>query len=177
MPFNKGIFCVSQASGHTGKMMPPRNPPLRRSFLWLLPCLFGSISSIALAQHRPEPLVAELGGNFASGTATVSGVKMYFVRGGDGPSVVLIHGFPQDWYEFHAIMPDLAKRFTVVAIDLPGIGLSVGTQNGYAAADMAKDLHGLIQELGLKRGYIVGHESAEWWLTHLRVSFRKRPVG
>jgi pimeloyl-ACP methyl ester carboxylesterase len=139
-------------------MMPPHNPLLRRSFLWLLPCLFGCISSISLAQRRPEPLVAELGGNFASGTATVSGVKMYYVRGGDGPAVVLIHGFPQDWYEFHAIMPDLAKRFTVVAIDLPGIGLSAGTQNGYAAADMAKDLHGLIQELGLKRPYIVGHD-------------------
>lgn len=83
---------------------------------------------------------------------------MYFVRGGDGPAVVLIHGFPQDWYEFHAIMPDLAKRFTVVAIDLPGIGLSAGKQSGYAAADMAKDLHGLIQELGLKRPYIVGHD-------------------
>jgi pimeloyl-ACP methyl ester carboxylesterase len=139
-------------------MMPPRNPLLRRSFLWLLPCLFGSISSISLAQRRPELLVAELGGNFASGTATVSGVKMYYVRGGDGPAVVLIHGFPLDWYEFRPIMPDLAKRFTVVAIDLPGIGLSAGTQNGYAAADMAKDLHGLIQELGLRRPYIVGHD-------------------
>jgi pimeloyl-ACP methyl ester carboxylesterase len=139
-------------------MMPPHNPRLRRSFLWLLSCLFGSISSISLAQRRPEPLVAELGGNFASGTATVNGVKMYFVRGGDGPAVVLIHGFPQDWYEYHAIMPNLAKRFTVVAIDLPGIGLSAGRQDGYAAADMARDLRGLIQELGLKRPYIVGHD-------------------
>lgn len=81
---------------------------------------------------------------------------MYYGRPGAGPAVVLIHGFPQDWYEFHAIMPDLAKQFTVVAIDLPGIGLSVGTQSGYAAADMAKDLHGLIKGLRLKRPYIVG---------------------
>jgi pimeloyl-ACP methyl ester carboxylesterase len=138
-------------------MIPPPNTLLRYSFLWSLPVFLGFIASVSLAQS-PEPLVAELGGNFASGTATVSGVKMHYVRGGAGPAVILIHGFPQDWYEFHAIMPDLAKRFTVVAIDLPGIGLSAGTQNGSAAADMAKDLHGLIQELGLKRPYFVGHD-------------------
>lgn len=68
-------------------MIPTHNPLLRRSFLWLLPCLFGFISSISLAQPRPEPFVAELGGNFASGTTSVSGVKMYYVRGGDGPAV------------------------------------------------------------------------------------------
>jgi pimeloyl-ACP methyl ester carboxylesterase len=158
MPFNQRLLCVSELSRHSGKMIPPLNPLLRRSFLWSLPVLLGFISSISLAQSRREPLVAELGGNFTSGTATVNGVKMYYVRGGDGPAVVLIHGFPQDWYEFHAIMPDLAKRFTVVAIDLPGIGLSAGTENGYAAADMATDLHGLIQELGLKRPYIFGHD-------------------
>ncbi len=142
MSFNQGIH----------------NPLLRRSFRWSLPFFLGFISSISLAQNRPEPLVAELGQNFASGTATVNGVKMYYVRGGDGPAVVLIHGFPLDWYEFHAIMPDLAKRFTVVAIDLPGIGPSVGTENGYAAADIAKDLHELIKELELKRPYVVGHD-------------------
>lgn len=158
MSFTQGIFSESEPRRNRGKMIPPHHPFLRRSFVWLLLCLFAPIFSISLAQSGPEPLVAELGGNFASGTATVRGVKMYYVRGGDGPAVVLIHGFPQDWYEYHAIMPDLAKRFTVVAIDLPGIGLSAGTQDGYAATDMATDLHGLIQELGLRRPYIVGHD-------------------
>ena len=37
---------------------------------------------------------------------------------GDGPAIILIHGFPQDWFEYHAIMPRLAKRFTVIAVDL-----------------------------------------------------------
>lgn len=139
-------------------MIPQINPLPRRSLLWSLPVLLAVISSICLAQSHPEPLVAELGGDFTSGNATVDGVKMHYVRGGVGPAVVLIHGFPQDWYEFHAIMPDLAKRFTVIAIDLPGIGLSAGTQNGYSAANMATILHGLTEELGLKRPYFVGHD-------------------
>lgn len=138
--------------------MPPHYARLFRSFLWLLSCLLGSACSISKAQSPAEPLVAELGGNFASGTAKVSEVKIYYVRGGDGPAVVLVHGFPEDWYEFHAIMPQLAKQFTVVAIDLPGIGLSVGTENGYASADMARDLHGLVETLGLKHPFIVGHD-------------------
>lgn len=138
--------------------MPSLRRLLRRRFLWSLPVLFGAVTSVSLAQTPPDPLVAELGGNFASGTVTANGVKLYYVRGGNGPAVVLIHGFPQDWYEFRAIMPALAKRFTVVAIDLPGIGRSTGTPDGYDAADIAKDLHALAQGLGLKRPYIVGHD-------------------
>jgi pimeloyl-ACP methyl ester carboxylesterase len=44
-----------------------------------------------------------------------------YVRGGQGPAVILVHGFPEDWVEYRAIMPRLAKHFTVVAVDLPGI--------------------------------------------------------
>ena len=87
-----------------------------------------------------------------------NGQSVYYVRGGAGPAVVLIHGFPQDWYEFHAIMPELAKRFTVIAIDLPGIGRSGPVPGGHDAATMAKGLHALVQEFGLKDPYIVGHD-------------------
>src|SRR5579863_6004511 len=115
-------------------MISRNNRFLHRSFLWSMPLLLAFLSSVSLAQTDSDALVRELGGNFVSGTVTVDGAKMYYVRGGLGPPVVLVHGFPQDWYEFHAIMPALAKRFTVVTIDLPGIGLSAAAQNGYSAA-------------------------------------------
>jgi pimeloyl-ACP methyl ester carboxylesterase len=68
-----------------------------------------------------DPAVARLGSGFASGMATVNGTSLYFVLGGSGPVVILLHGFPQDWYEWRKTMPLLAKTFTVVAVDLRGV--------------------------------------------------------
>jgi pimeloyl-ACP methyl ester carboxylesterase len=47
---------------------------------------------------------------------------------------VLVHGIPQDWFEWRHIMPRLARRFTVVAVDLRGVGGSAPTADGYAAS-------------------------------------------
>jgi hypothetical protein len=52
---------------------------------------------------------------FASATAKVNGTVLHYVRGGKGPPVILLHGFPQEWSEYRAIMPRLSQRFTVVA--------------------------------------------------------------
>jgi pimeloyl-ACP methyl ester carboxylesterase len=71
---------------------------------------------------------------------------------------ILIHGFPQDWFEYHAIMPRLAKRFTIIAVDLRGIGGSKATMGGYDAATMAQDIHSLVSALNLENAYVVGHD-------------------
>src|ERR1044071_4530293 len=86
--------------------------------------LIGCSASFGRAQAKRwvDPAVAKLGSGFVSNTAKVNGAILHYVRGGTGPAVVLIHGFPQDWYEFHRIMPRLANRFTVIAIDLRGVG-------------------------------------------------------
>jgi len=96
--------------------------------------------------------------DFASETATVNGTTLHYVRGGKGPPLILIHGFPQDWVEYRAIMPRLAKRFTVIAVDLRGIGGSGATPGGYDAANMAEDIHQLVSALKLERVYVVGHD-------------------
>ena len=64
----------------------------------------------AQAKHQIDPGVAKLGKGFVSNTAQVNGTTLHYVRGGTGPAVILLHGFPQDWYEFHRIMPRLAKK-------------------------------------------------------------------
>jgi pimeloyl-ACP methyl ester carboxylesterase len=102
------------------------------------------------AENIPEGFVSEL--------ATVNGITLHYVRGGEGPPLILIHGFPQDWFEYHAIMPRLAKRFTVIVVDLRGIGRSTSTQGGYDAANMAEDVYQLVSTLKLERVYIVGHD-------------------
>jgi pimeloyl-ACP methyl ester carboxylesterase len=77
----------------------------------------------ALAQPA-DPAAAQLGDGFVSETVEVNGVALHFVRGGAGPAVVLLHGFPQNWYAFHRVMPRLARTFTVIAVDMRGIGRS-----------------------------------------------------
>ena len=119
---------------------------------------FGSAFGQAQAKRRIDAAVAELGEGFVSGTAKVNGTTLHYVRGGTGPAVILIHGFPQDWYEFHKIMPRLAKKFTVLAVDLRGVGGSAATSDGYDAANMAEDIHQLAQQLKLEPVYIVGHD-------------------
>lgn len=118
----------------------------------------GTLLSQAQAEERATPPATGLGKEFASETATVNGVTLHYVRGGQGPAVILIHGFPQDWFEYRPIMPQLAKRFTVIAIDLRGIGGSTATVGGYDAANMAEDIHQLVSALKLEHVYIVGHD-------------------
>ena len=87
-----------------------------------------------------DPAVAALGSGFVSDTAQVNGTTLHYVRGGAGPAIILLHGFPEDWYAYHRIMPQLAKQFTVVAVDLRGIGGSAATAGGYDAANIAEDV-------------------------------------
>jgi hypothetical protein len=65
-----------------------------------------------------DPAVAALGSGFVSDTARVNGATLHYVRGGAGPAIILLHGFPEDWYAYHRIMSQLAKQFTVVAVDV-----------------------------------------------------------
>lgn len=119
-------------------------------------CIGGTVA--AQPQRGVDPEVARLGSGFASGVATVNGTSLYFVRGGSGPVVILLHGFPQDWYEWHKTMPLLAKTFTVVAVDLRGVGKSSEAKDGYDAANLAEDIHQLAQQLKLEHAYVVGHD-------------------
>ena len=93
-----------------------------------------------------------------SATVEVGGATLHYVRGGSGPTVVLLHGFPQDWYEWHDVMPHLAKNFTVIAVDLPGIGGSTATDESYDSASVAEKIFQLTQELGIEQMYLAGHD-------------------
>jgi pimeloyl-ACP methyl ester carboxylesterase len=122
--------------------------------------LTAAVTGVAMnvAQARAEIPESGSGAGFQSGTAEVNGTIIHYVRGGRGPAVILIHGFPQDWLEYRSIMPRLADRFTVVAVDLRGIGGSKATEDGYDSANLAADIKQLADELKLDRPYIVGHD-------------------
>jgi len=130
--------------------------------LKLLPVFVVAACAILHGQSAPrrriDPGLATLGGGFVSGTARVNGTTLYYVHGGTGPAIILLHAFPEDWYEYHRVMPLLAKHFAVVAVDLRGIGGSAATRDGYDAANMAEDVHQLVEHLHLEHVYVVGHD-------------------
>ena len=92
------------------------------------------------------------------GTARVHGAVLHFARAGRGPAVILLHGFPQDWHAWRAIIDRLATRFTVVALDLRGIGGSTAGSPKFDAATMAADARDLAKALKLDRPFVVGHD-------------------
>lgn len=96
---------------------------------------------------------------FAEHRTRVAGLGLHYVIGGHGPTLVLLHGYPQTWYEWHRIMPALAEHYTVIAPDLPGAGQSDAPASGYDKKTMAADIHALLASLG-KDGdvRIVGHD-------------------
>ena len=67
--------------------------------------------------------------SFSSTSSRVGPIRCHYVTGGSGDVVVLLHGWPQTWFEWRDVMPYLAKRYRVIAVDLPGLGDSTGSES------------------------------------------------
>jgi pimeloyl-ACP methyl ester carboxylesterase len=102
---------------------------------------------------------AALPEGFAQEAARVGEISVNYVRGGSGEPLVLLHGYPQNWYMWRHVLPAFADRYTVIAPDLRGAGASSAPERGYDKRSMAADVHGLLGQLGLDRGIrLVGHD-------------------
>ncbi|HET7232806.1 MAG TPA: alpha/beta hydrolase [Longimicrobium sp.] len=92
---------------------------------------------------------------------TVNGVTLHWVEAGQGPLVLLLHGFPEFWYEWRHQIPVLARAgFRVVAPDLRGYNLSDKPRGvrHYRAGVVMDDVAALIGHLGAERAFVVGHD-------------------
>jgi epoxide hydrolase 4 len=111
-----------------------------------------------------------IGTEIQDGYAEIGDVRLHYVEAGQGPLVVLLHGFPEFWYGWRRqIQPLVAAGFRVVAPDMRGYNLS-STPKGIAAYDIGKltdDIAGLIRERGAESAQLVGHDwggSVAWAL-------------
>jgi pimeloyl-ACP methyl ester carboxylesterase len=104
---------------------------------------------------------ALLGSNVREGYADLGDVRLHYVEAGEGPLIVLLHGFPEFWYGWRLqIQPLAAAGFRVVAPDMRGYNLSSRPEGvaAYATDRLTADIRGLIQERGAQSALLVGHD-------------------
>ncbi|MFN6565946.1 alpha/beta hydrolase [Dendronalium sp. ChiSLP03b] len=89
-----------------------------------------------------------------------NGVKLHYVTQGAGPLMVMLHGFPEFWYSWRHQIPEFAKYFQVVALDLRGYNDSdkPKEQSAYVMDEFVKDIKGVIKGLGYDKCILVGHD-------------------
>ncbi len=88
----------------------------------------------------------------------VRGARFHVAEAGDGPPLVLLHGWPQHWWSWREVIPPLAERFRVICPDIRGLGWSGGSDGSYRWDELAADLFAVLDELGHERVRLVGHD-------------------
>jgi len=114
--------------------------------------------SVSGAPHLP----AGFTGTFTSRYVDTGDLRQHVVTGGDGPPLLLAHGWPQTWYAWRLVMPALARDFSVIAPDQRGTGLSGKPADGYDTGTLAGDLVALMDALGHQRFALAGHDTGMW---------------
>ena len=91
---------------------------------------------------------------------TTNGIKLHYVTQGEGELMLMLHGFPEFWYSWRHQIPEFAKDFKVVALDLRGYNESdkPSKQSAYVMDEFIKDIEGVIKGLGYDRCVLVGHD-------------------
>jgi pimeloyl-ACP methyl ester carboxylesterase len=114
--------------------------------------------SVSGAPNLPDGFT----GTFTSRYVDTGGLRQHVVTGGDGPPLLLVHGWPQTWYAWRLVMPGLARHFQVIAPDQRGTGLSGRPEDGYDTGALAADLAALMDALGHRRFAVAGHDTGMW---------------
>jgi 3-oxoadipate enol-lactonase len=87
----------------------------------------------------------------------VNGIQLAYARRGDGPTLVLLHGFPLDHHLWDEVVPLLEDTFDIILPDLRGFGESTTIDSQYSMDDYASDIVGLLDQLEIQKAAIVGH--------------------
>ena len=117
-----------------------------------------SVLALIIPLVKVQPMdAAELG---EDGYVDSNGVKIHYVTMGSGEPCILIHGFPDFWYTWRAQMPELAKHFQVVALDMRGYNKSdkpEGVEN-YKVDKLVGDVNAVVEHFKTPKVIIVGHD-------------------
>lgn len=106
-------------------------------------------------------------------TVNVNGIRMHVAEAGEGPPVVLLHGYPETWFAWRHQWPDLARDHHVIMPDLRGYGDTDKPDTGYDKRNMAEDIRQLVAHFGYDRIALVGHDRGARVATRFAKDHRK----
>src|SRR5712664_1924671 len=98
------------------------------------------------------------GSTIVARTAKIDGGKLHYSTAGRGTPLILLHGYAETSLMWKPIFPALAKRFTVIAPDLPGIGDSAIPKGGLDMKTAAIRIHALARSMRIEKAAVVGHD-------------------
>ena len=90
------------------------------------------------------------------------GLRMHVAEAGQGDPLLMLHGWPQHWYEWRHQIPTLSRHYRVICPDLRGFGWTEAPPSGYEKENLAADVVKLLDALGLERVKLVGHDWGGW---------------
>ena len=110
-------------------------------------------------------------------TVSVNGVNLAYARRGKGTPLVLIHGFPLDSSSWSEVIPLLEDNFDIILPDLRGFGQSATVETTYTISDMADDIAGLLDHLGIEKAAIAGHSMGGYVALAFAKKYPKQLTG
>ena len=105
---------------------------------------------------------------------SIDGVGIHYQEAGDGPALVLIHGLGASTFTFQRVVPDLARRFRVVALDLKGFGFSDRPDDDYTLTAQAELVRQLMDRLDIERASVLGHSMGGAVAMRLALAYPER---
>lgn len=114
--------------------------------------------SVAVSSGEPVEGQATFDPSFTHGRVEVDGCVLHYVRGGDGPPLVVLHGWAQTWWAWRKVLPALARDYTVIAVDLPGMGDSDPSTAGYDFVTTARQIRAAAHRLGFSDVQLLAHD-------------------
>jgi 3-oxoadipate enol-lactonase len=110
-------------------------------------------------------------------TIKVNGIELAYMRRGAGKPLMLVHGFPLDHTSWNEVAALLENDFDLILPDLRGFGGSTTVESPYRMSDMADDLAGLLEHLGIEKTAIAGHSMGGYVSLAFAKKYPKRVNG
>lgn len=109
--------------------------------------------------------------------ANINGIQIAYARQGSGKPLVLVHGYPLDHTIWDEVLPLLENDFDIILPDLRGFGQSTVVESQYKITDMAADIAGLLDQLGIEKAAIAGHSMGGYISLAFANAYPRRVTG